>query len=85
MALTKETVIDKYEIVGEFKMIQCRHATIIKEDGNELSRSYSRHVISPLDDISSETQEVQNIAAAVHTQAIKDAYKTYLDSQNSDA
>ena len=81
MALTKTEVIDKYEVVGEFKHIQCRHATIISEDGNELSRSYHRHVIAPNDDVSGEPQEVQDLVAVLHTQAIKDAYQAHLDSQ----
>ena len=84
MALTKETVVDKYEIVGDFKHIQCRHATVIKEDGVELSRSFHRHVIAPGDDVSGESAEVQSIAAAVHTQAIKDAYQAHLDAQASE-
>ena len=82
--LTEETIIDKYEIVGEYKHIQCRHATVIKRDGVEISRSYHRHVISPLDDVSGESAEVQAIAAAVHTQAIKDAYQAHLDAQASE-
>ena len=82
--LTEETIIDKYEIVGEYKHIQCRHATIIKRDGEEISRSYHRHVISPLDDVSGESAEVQAIAAAVHTQDIKDAYQAHLDAQASE-
>ena len=81
MALTEETVIDKYEIVGDFKHIKCRHATVIKRDGVEISRSYHRHVISPLDDVSGESAEVKAVAAAVHTQAIKDAYQAHLDAQ----
>ena len=47
MALSKEIKVDKIEIVGEYKAIQCREATIIKEDGVELSRSFSRHVLHP--------------------------------------
>ena len=82
--LTEETIIDKYEIVGEYKHIQCRHATVIKRDGVEISRSYHRHVISPLDDVSGESAVVQAIAAAVHTQAIKDAYQAHLDAQASE-
>ena len=81
--LTEETIIDKYEIVGEYKHIQCRHATIIKRDDVEISRSFSRHVVSPLDDVSGESAEVQAIAAAVHTQAIKDAYQAHLDAQSN--
>ena len=79
--LTEETIIDKYEIVGEYKHIQCRHATVIMRDGVEISRSYHRHVISPLDDVSGESAEVQSIAAAVHTDAVKAAYQAHLDAQ----
>jgi hypothetical protein len=81
MALEKTIVEDKIEIVGDFKFIQVRTATIISEDGVELSRSYHRHVVSPLDDVSGESAEVQAIAAAVHTQAVKDAYQAHLDAQ----
>ena len=74
MPLTKETIIDKYEIVGEYRMIQCRYATIIKEDGIEISRAFNRHVIAPDDDISSEVAETKAIASAVHTPNVKAAY-----------
>jgi len=47
MALTKEVVYDKTEVLGEYKQVQCREATIIKEDGVELSRSFHRHVLEP--------------------------------------
>jgi hypothetical protein len=81
MALEKTTVEDKIEIVGEFKHIQVRTATVISEDGVELNRSFHRHMVSPLDDVSGESAEVQAIAAAVHTQAVKDAYQAHLDAQ----
>ena len=84
MALEKNTVEDKIEIVGDFKHIQVRTATVISEDGVELSRSFHRHVVSPLDDVSGESAEVQAIAAAVHTQAVKDAYQAHLDAQASE-
>jgi hypothetical protein len=47
MALTEETVQDKIEIVGDFKHVQVRTATVIKRDGTEISRGYSRHVVAP--------------------------------------
>ena len=47
MALTKTVVYDKTEIVGDYKAVQCREATIIKEDGVEISRSFHRHVLAP--------------------------------------
>ena len=46
MALTKSVEVDKIEIVGEFKAVQVRTATVVSEDGTELSRSYHRHVIA---------------------------------------
>jgi phage host-nuclease inhibitor protein Gam len=82
MALTEETVEDKIEIVGDFKHVQVRTATVIKRDGTEISRSFSRHVVSPGDDITNESTEVQAICNAVHTQAVKDAYATHLAEQN---
>ena len=81
MSLTKEVIIDKYEVVGPFKHVQCRQATVISEDGVELSRSFHRCVISPGDDVSNESAETQALVAAVHTQEIKDAYAAHLASQ----
>jgi hypothetical protein len=80
MALTKETFIDKIEIVGEFKAVQVRTATIIKEDETELSRSFDRRVISAGDDYSSETTEVQAICSAVHTDVVVQAYADFIDA-----
>ena len=82
MALTEETVQDKIEIVSEHKMIQVRTATVIKRDGTEISRSFSRHVVAPdASDITGESTEVQAICNAVHTQAVKDAYAAHLAAQ----
>ena len=81
MALTERTEIDKYEIVGIFKHVQVRTATVIERDGVEISRSFHRHVIAPDADISGESAEVQDICAAVHTQAVKDAYAAHLAAQ----
>jgi hypothetical protein len=84
MALTERTVEDKIEIVGDYKHIQVRTATIIERDGAEISRSFHRHVISPLDDVSGESAEVQAIAAAVHTDEVKAAYQAHLDAQQAE-
>ena len=84
MALTEETVQDKIEIVGDFKMVQVRTATVIKRDGEEISRNFHRHVVAPDADITSESTEVQAICNAVHTQEIKDAYVAYLASETPD-
>ena len=84
MALSKETIEDKIEIVGDYKAVQVRTATVVKEDGVELSRSFNRKVIQPTDDITGESAEVQAICNAVHTQAIKDAYQAMLDAQEAE-
>jgi len=75
MAITKQIIEDKHEIVGLYKHIQIRTATIIKEDGVELSRSYHRHVIAPGDDTSSESDEVKKLVELYHTDKIKEDYK----------
>ena len=88
MAITKELIEDKVEITGEGKNIQVRTATVIKEDGVELSRSFHRHVLECVlsvkdgdtwthtdTDVSGESAEVQGIATAVWTTAIKNAKK----------
>ena len=79
--LTEETVQDKIEVVGDFKHVQVRTATVIKRDGVEISRSFHRHVVAPNADITGESTEVQNICNVVHTQAVKDAYAAHLAAQ----
>ena len=81
MALTEETVQDKIEVVGEFKHVQVRTATVIKRDGVEISRSFHRHVVVPDADITGESAEVQAICATVHTDEIKAAYAAHLAAQ----
>jgi hypothetical protein len=81
MALTERTADDKIEIVGDYKHIQIRQATIIERDGVEISRSFHR-VVAPLDDVSGETDEIKALAAVVHTAEVKAAYQAHLDAQN---
>ena len=81
MALTEETVQDKIEIVGDYKIIHIRTSTIIKRDNTEISRSFSRHVVTPDADVSGESADVQALAAQFHTQEIKDAYAAHLAAQ----
>jgi len=90
MALTKETKEDKIEIVGDYKNIQIRTATIIKEDGVEINRSFHRRILDCISsakdennnwvhtdtDVSGESSDVQGIAATVWTTTIKNAKKT---------
>jgi hypothetical protein len=81
MALTKEVKYDKTEIMGDHKTVQCREATIIKEDGVELSRSFHRHVLHPDDDISGEPAETQAVCNAVWTDEVKAAWATFKAEQ----
>ena len=78
MAITKRTEEDKIEVVGEFKMIQVRTATIIEEDGVEISRSFHRHVVAPDSDSSKESADVKAMVAQFHTDAVKAAYAKHL-------
>ena len=81
MTLREETVEDKIEVVGDYKHVQVRTATVIKRDGTEISRGYSRHVVAPDADITGESTEVQAICNAVHTDEIKAAYAAHLAAQ----
>ena len=79
--LTEESFADKVEIVGDFSHVQVRVATVIKRDGEEISRSFHRHVLAPGDDYSAEDAKVQAICAAVHTQDVIDAYAAHMEAQ----
>ena len=90
MAITKEIIEDKIEVVGDYKTIQVRTATVIKEDGVELTRSFHRHALECVSsvqndddtwthtdtDVSGESTEVQGIATAVWTDEVKAAKRT---------
>lgn len=80
MAITKEVIQDKIEVVGDFKHIQVRTATVIKEDGKEISRSFHRHVVSPNSDSSKESADVKAMVKQFHTDEVKKAYATHLKS-----
>ena len=88
MAITKTIVEDKIEVVGDYKTIQVRTATVIKEDGEELSRSFHRKVLECVSssydgsswthtdtDISKESTDIQGIAQIVWTDEVKEAKK----------
>ena len=74
MALEKQTVVDKIEVV-ENGCVQVRTATRVVEDGNVISTSYHRHVVAPADDYSNEDARVQAICAATHTAEVIAAYQ----------
>jgi len=94
MAITKEAVIEKIEVVGSWN-VQVATDTVIKEDGTEISRSRHRHVLQPCTsskdsddkwthtdtDISAEATEVQAVANAVWTDTVKANYKSFVESQ----
>ena len=90
MALNKTVTDDKLEVVGDYKDLQIRTATVIDEDGTELSRSFHRRVLHCVSsvknadnswthtdtDVSGESTEIQGITSAVWTDAVKAAKKT---------
>jgi len=88
MALAESIEYDKIEVVGTYKAVQVREATVIKKDGTELTRSFRRYVLQAgtLDasdnlvdtDISSEPAEVVAICNAVWTTDVKAAWKAKL-------
>ena len=82
MALEKTQVNDKLEIVdtGSWKVLQVRTATVIKDDGVEISRTFSRRLISPTDDWSSEDAEIKNICNVIMTAERINAYKAAQES-----
>ena len=89
MALTKEFEYD-CEVRGPYKAVQVRVATIVKDDGAEISRTYHRHTLQCRTksgdtwgdtDISGEDASVQAVCNAVWTSTIKSAYETFADSQ----
>ena len=82
MALTERIEEDKIEIVGPYKTIQVRTATVVERDGVELTRAFHRKALSPDADVSGESAEVQAIANAVWTQEIKDAYAAHIALQS---
>ena len=89
MALTERNENDKIEVVGQYKSVQVRNATIIERDGVEINRSFHRHVLNPGTvaegtstltdtDISGEDADVQAICNAAWTDAVKESYRIKL-------
>ena len=95
MALTESIEYDKIEVVGPYKAVQVRKATVIKRDDVEISRTFERYAMQcgTLDDsnnlletnISGQPAEVQAICNAVWTTDIKKAFKTYLIANKGDS
>jgi hypothetical protein len=88
MALTERCENDKIEVVGQYKVVQVRCATVIERDGVEVTRSFHRHVLHPgtlgesnvlIDtDLSGEDADVQAICTAAWTDAVKEAWRLKL-------
>tara|TARA_Y100000004_G_C8800458_1_gene363145 strand:+ start:452 stop:736 length:285 start_codon:yes stop_codon:yes gene_type:complete len=88
MALSETIEYDKIEVIGNYKYVQVRKATVVKKDDVEIARSFNRYSLNPgtLDgsdnlvdtDISSQPAEVQSICNAVWTTDVKSAYKSFL-------
>ena len=89
MALTERNENDKIEVVGQYKHVQVRRATIIERDGVEVTRSFHRHALQPGTvaegtstltdtDISGEDADVQAICNAAWTDAVKEAWRVKL-------
>jgi len=77
MALEKITEIGSIEVLP-LGQIQVRTDTVIKEDGEEISRKYHRHVVMPNHNTANEDQRVKEVAEAVHTQKVKDDWAEHL-------
>ena len=80
MALTERTEIDKIEVVNDWN-IQVRQATIIERDGDFVSRTFHRWVLTPDSDISGQEQKVKDICNAAWTDEVKAAYETFKATQ----
>ena len=89
MALTERFENDKIEVVGQYKAIQVRRATVIERDGVEINRSFHRHTLQPGTvaegtstltdtDISGEDADVQAICTAAWTDAVKESWRVKL-------
>jgi len=80
MALTKTTINDKIEVInqGDWSVVQVRTATIISEDGTEISRNFHRHVVMPDADLTAEDADVSAICTPIFTDAVKAAYAASL-------
>jgi len=81
MAMTKKITYD-YEVRGEFKQIQERAKTSIMEDGEELSYSYHRRVLTPDADVSGESDELKGMASALWTDEVKAAWAEFQAADN---
>tara|TARA_R100000808_G_C2082051_1_gene105519 strand:+ start:465 stop:728 length:264 start_codon:yes stop_codon:yes gene_type:complete len=84
MALEKTVIIGSMNIVKDsanYQHIHVKTVTVITEDGVEISRTNHRHVVHPNSDVSTESDDVKNLANSIYTEEIKTAYSAYAQSQ----
>ena len=81
MALEKRIEHHKIEVVGQYKAVQIREATVIIEDDTEISRTFHRFVLHPDADITGQTAEIQAICNAVWSDAVKTAWTEFQASE----
>jgi len=79
MALIKQTIIDRVEVV-ENGTVQVRQATIITDNGNQISRTFHRWCITPGEDYSAQEQQVQDICRVTHTPEVIAAYQAQVEA-----
>ena len=82
MALNKTIVVDRIEVLQR-GVIQVRTATVVDEDGTELSRTFHRHILNPGADTSGEAQRVQDIATATWTAQVGSDWDAYIAAQEA--
>ena len=82
MALSESIEYDTIEVVGQYKAVQVRKATVIKKDGKELTRTFERYVLHPDADVSKEPTEVKAVCDAVWTDEVKKSWKTFKESKS---
>lgn len=81
MALTKETFVDKIEVVRteeNFPFVQVREATVFKEDGNLVTKSFESRTVTPTSDISDESEDVKSIAGQLFTAEVVSSYREHI-------
>ena len=82
MALAESIEYDKIEVVGQYKAVHVRKATVIKKNDKELTRSFERYVLTPDSDMTGQPNEIAAICNAVWTQEVKDAWTAYQASSS---
>ena len=79
MSIVKETKKDRIEIVGDYRQLQIREKISILENGEEISSSYNRYMLSPGDDLSNQTDEIKTICESIWTDEIKKNFELELN------